>query len=274
MMILTPRTLTEAIEAASFYTDYRFLAGGSDSILRQKKENSIAGMIWLGKIEELQEISYSERRGRIGSMVTLTSLSEEGELMEYFPLLSKAIAVFGSHQIRSIATMGGNIANASAAADLIPVLMVLEASIEITSPNGRRLVTIEELIPSYRHSTLEHNEIITAIHLPLKKWSHHYYHKIGRRSTLNISIASLAAVGQKREEGGWNIHLSGASLSPNPRRMVHAEALFREAVHPDRKTLMEALLHDIDPHSGMRGNREYRLNVTANMILEFADALD
>jgi CO/xanthine dehydrogenase FAD-binding subunit len=168
MMILAPRTLTEALEAASFYTDYHFLAGGSDSILRHKKENSIAGMIWLGKIEELREISYSEKRVRIGSMVTLTSLSEEAKLMEYFPLLSKAIAVFGSHQIRCVATIGGNIANASAAADLIPVLMVLEASIEITSPNGRRLVTIEELIPRYRHSTLEHNEIITAIHLPLK----------------------------------------------------------------------------------------------------------
>lgn len=274
MNILVPLTLQEALATATFHTNYHFLAGGSDIILRQKKENTLSGMIWLGKIEELQTITYTEESIRIGSMLTLTSLREEPTLMTLFPLLSQAIAVFGSHQIRSTATMGGNIANASAAADLLPVLMVLGASIEITSPSERRYMRIEELIKSYRNTVLEPNEIITAIHLPKKQWDHHYYRKIGRRSTLNISIASLAAVGQKREDRGWNVHLSGASLAPNPRRMVQTEALFREPATPKRETVLEALRHDIDPRSGMRGSREYRLEVTANMVMEFADALD
>jgi CO/xanthine dehydrogenase FAD-binding subunit len=230
-------------------------------------------MISLGKLEELRKVRVEEDEVIIGSTASVAEMMENRELMELFPLLEDAVGVFGSRQIRSVATIGGNIANASPAADLIPVLLVLGAEVEIAGLEGKRSAQMDELIGSYRQNGVRGGEIITAVRIPKKRWPRHYYRKIGRRSSLNIAVASLAAVGEERENGGWTVRLGGASLSPTPRRMIHTEALFLCGETLSYQAVTEALKQDIDPRSGMRGSAEYRLRVCANMVMEFADAM-
>lgn len=273
MNVLVPSTLAGALEMAAEHPTYALLAGGSDIVPALKKGEDVPGLISLGKLEELREIAVGENEARIGASVSVAEMMEHRELMERFPLLHDAAQVFGSRQIRSVATIGGNIANASPAADLVPVVLVLGGMADIAGPEGKRSLGMEELIGSYRQRALKPGEIITSIRLPLGPWSGHYYRKIGRRSALNIAVASLAAVAKAREDEGWSVRLSGASLSPTPRRMLHAEALFLSPGILSHDAVTRALKQDIEPRSGMRGSAEYRLRVCANMVMEFADAL-
>lgn len=273
MKVLVPSTLSDALAMAAEYPSYALLAGGSDIVPALKKGEDIPGLISLGKLEELREIAVGENEVRIGALVSVAEMMEHRSLMERFPLLHDAAKEFGSRQIRSVATIGGNVAHASPAADLVPVVLVLGGMVDIAGSEGKRSLGMEEVIGSYRRSTLIPGEIITAVRFPLKRWESHYYRKIGRRSALNIAVASLAAVAEKREEGGWNVRLGGASLSPIPHRMVHTEALFLSGEILSHEAVTEALKQDIDPRSGNRGSAEYRMRVCANMVMEFADAL-
>jgi CO/xanthine dehydrogenase FAD-binding subunit len=273
MNVLVPSTLSGALEMAAEHPTYALLAGGSDIVPALKKGEDIPGLISLGKLEELREIAVGENEVRIGASVSVAEMMENHELMTLFPILEKAAQVFGSRQIRSVATIGGNIAHASPAADLVPVVLVLGGMANIEGPEGKRSLGMEEVIGSYRRSALKPGEIITAVRLPLGPWSGYYYRKIGRRSALNIAVASLAAVAEGRGDGGWSVRMSGASLSPTPRRMLHTEALFLSPGILSHEAVTEALKQDIDPRSGKRGSAEYRLRVCANMVMEFADAL-
>lgn len=272
MNALIPRTLEEALCFAAEYPLYRILAGGSDLLIELQSKKGCEGVIGLGKIDPLKSIRIEANEVSIGAMATVAELMEHPRIEAIFPVLKRACSQFGSRQIRNVATVGGNIAHASPAADLVPALLVLGARIGIESVRGKRCCSVDELIRSPGATALEEGEIITSIVIPRREWKSHYYRKIGRRSALNISVASLAAVGCRRESG-WEVRLSGASLSPSPCRMAHTEALFADGV-PGREAVLAALKRDIDPRSGLRGSSEYRLAVTANMIGEFADALD
>lgn len=273
MNALTPATLEEALYFAAEYPHYRILAGGSDLLIELQSKKKCEGVIGLGQIAPLKSIWIGEEEVSIGAMATVAEMMEHPQLGVIFPLLKRACSEFGSRQIRNVATVGGNIAHASPAADLVPVLLVLGARIGIECMGSKRTCSLDELIRSPGVTALEAGEVITSITLPRREWKTHYYRKIGRRSALNISVASLAALGAKKRDGGWNVRLGGASLAPSPRPMVHVETLFADGV-PEREAILAALKRDIDPHSGLRGSAEYRLAVTANMIVEFADALD
>lgn len=273
MNVLTPASLEEALTLSAANPTFRLLAGGSDIIPALKKGENIPGLISLGKLETLRAISYQGDEVVLGSMASVAEMMENRELMELFPLLHDAARVFGSRQIRSVATIGGNIANASPAADLVPVLLVLGGKVDIAGTQGKRSLEMEEVIGGYRRSVLQQGEVITSIRLPKHAWPRYYYRKIGRRSSLNIAVASLAAVAERRGDEGWSVRLSGASLSPTPRRMVHTETLFLSPETLSHEALFEALKLDIEPRSGMRGSAEYRLRVCTNMVMEFADAL-
>ncbi|MCK9373274.1 MAG: FAD binding domain-containing protein [Sulfuricurvum sp.] len=273
MNAFVPRTLEEALRFAGENPLYRILAGGSDLLLELQSKKGCEGVIGLGKIDSLKSIRIEANEVSIGAMATVAEIMEHPQMGVIFPVFKRACMEFGSRQIRNVATVGGNIAHASPAADLVPVLLALGARIGIESAQTQRHCSVDELILSPGHTALEAGEIITSISIPSQEWNTHYYRKIGRRSALNISVASLVALGSKKRDEGWEVRLCGASLAPSPRRMKGVEALFAEGI-PEREDILDALKRDIDPHSGLRGSAEYRLAVTANMIEEFADALD
>lgn len=272
MNVLTPTGFDEALQMASAHPDYRLIAGGSDWMVEKDRQPATDGVISLRRIDLLRHITASEKGTLIGATATVSEIASHPLIRSAYPVLVSACAQFGSRQIRNVATIGGNVAHASPAADLVPVLHVLGAQAVVESIFNRRQVPIGDLILSKGRTSLSAGEIIRGILLPDEVWEHGYYHKVGRRSALNIAVASLCALGRKNANGGWEVRLGGASLSPSPRRFASVEALFARGIpHPEE--VREALKHDIDPRSGLRGSAEYRFRVTENMLQEFAHAL-
>lgn len=272
MSALIPASLDEALEMIATYPLYRVIAGGSDWMVEKGSRPQVEGVISLRGIDALRRIETSQEGTFIGATATVSEIMAHPLMSECYPLLVSACREFGSRQIRNVATIGGNVAHASPAADLVPVLLVLGAQAVVESVGNRCYADIDRVILSKGKTNLKNGEIITGFMLPDELWHHAYYRKIGRRSALNIAVASLGAVGRKNGMGGWEVRLSGASLSPSPRRFVSVESLFAHEF-PDSEAICEALARDIDPHSGLRGSAEYRLRVTANMIEEFSHEL-
>ena len=180
-----PSNLSEALELASeFGNNKRFLAGGTDLIVRLKdnliKEDVI---IDIKEVDELKGIKENGDEIEIGSLVTFTEIIESELINKYSPLLILAAKNIGSPQIRNKGTIGGNLCNASPAGDSIPPLMCEEARLILKSKERERVVKIEEFFIGPGKTCLNQDEILVKI--LVKKWkssSIGYFNKLGQRN--------------------------------------------------------------------------------------------
>lgn len=274
MNVVRPETLSEALHLYHDNPDYLLLAGGSDISPAIRQGKTVPGLIEIGRLEALQGVEQEEQGVRIGALTTITELLNTPLIYKQFPLLQKTCHQFASKQIRNMATLGGNIGNASPAGDLLPVLLVLAAEIELISIEGIRTLPAADLFLGYKRLALEQGEMIRSVRLPFAEGWESYYRKVGRRNALNIAVASLAGLIRHNGNNIAAIRLAAGSVHTHPVRLRHVERTVCTTAGPDRQTLLEALKRDIAPHSGLRGSAAYRLEVTANMILECIDALE
>ena len=185
-----PNSLAEAIRLRNMYPSALLINGATDVALQVTKQDQlIPEIIDLSKVPELVKITTSNDAAIFGSGVTLEEVNQESK--EKLPALSECLKVFGSLQIRNLATIGGNIASASPIGDLLPILMAYGAKLELLSNDSQRIVPIREFITGYRKSQLKKNEIITNITVPIPKTaSKIMWYKISKRRDLDISTVS------------------------------------------------------------------------------------
>jgi len=254
------KNLDDALMLIDQHPDFALLCGSTDVAQLLKKQKSVNGIIDIHTLTELQGIKIVSNTMEIGALTTITDILESREVRVHLPLLFAAAKVFGSHQIRNMATIGGNIANASPAVDLTVVLLALNATVTLGSQNGERTIDLEALFCGYKCTKLD-REIILDIHIPLQEhqW---YYRKVGAREQLNISKVSLAMV---KNSKGYCI--SGASLNPYASRFRYVENLLNNGDFNDKK-IKEALEQDISPSGALRSTKAYRMRVAFNMIKE------
>lgn len=189
-----PKTVDDAKELLSENNNSKLLAGGTDLVLYLERENeNTKAIVDIHKLPELRKISEDNSHVIIGSMVTFTELLENDILRKNFNSIYECSKNMGSPQIRNTATIGGNIANASAAADIVPCLICLDSTLLIESINDKREVSCEEYFGNYSSEKLKKNEILTEIRIP-KKYEKSGYYKLGKRNSLAIARIS-AAVG-------------------------------------------------------------------------------
>lgn len=252
--------LDDAMNLIHKHPDFVLLCGSTDVAVQLKKPKNVNGLIDISALTELQSIEIAPERIYIGALATITDILESVAVRTHLPLLIAAAEVFASHQIRNLATLGGNIANASPAADLTAVLLVLNATLTLGSREGRREIDLEDLFCGYKCTKLDH-EMILGITIPLQEhqW---YYRKAGARERLNIAKVSLAVIKNSR---GYCI--SGASLNPYAVRFRHVENLLNSGDVSDEK-IREALEQDIAPSGSFRSTKAYRKRVVFNMIKE------
>ena len=260
MMYHRAKHLDDAMELIHKYPDSILLCGSTDVAVQLTKQKTVNGLIDISALTELQSIKIESNTIHIGALATITDVLENIDVRTHFPLLIAASEVFASHQIRNLATLGGNIANASPAADLTSVLLVLNATLTLGSREGKREIDLEDLFCGYKCTKLDH-EMILDIKIPLQEhqW---YYRKVGARERLNITKVSITVI--KNSEG---YRISGASLNPYAVRFKHVENLLNNGDVNDEK-IKEALEHDIHPSGSLRSTKEYRLHVAFNMIKE------
>ena len=265
MICLRAKSIEEAVQLLDKYPNFSLLEGGSDLVLELKKK-STAGIIDISTLESLKYIKLQEKSIEIGALTTINTILSDKNIIEHFPLLSQACKSFASHQIRNIASLGGNVANDSPVADLIAPLLVLNTELILKGVKKKKKIFLEELFCGYKSLDL-YKEIISSFIIPVEK-HHFYYRKVGARASLNISKVSLAVV--RFDDGAYRI--SGSSLNPYVQRFKNLEILISTKNYT-KKQLKEALDKDIAPFGSFRSTKEYRKRVVFNMLQEALEML-
>ncbi len=210
----------------------RLLAGGTDLIieLRKRQEQQPVCLIDISRISELQAISQNRNGIQIGAAVTHALLITNPLIRQWAPLLAEAAATIGSVQIRNRGTIGGNICNASPCADTAPVLLVLEAQVEIQSRQESRLIPLADFLTAPYRTILQPEEMAIKFHLAaLPENSGSAFIKLGRRATMTIARMNVAVVLQGNAQNKLSdVRIAVGSVMPTAARVAAAEKLLRD----------------------------------------------
>jgi carbon-monoxide dehydrogenase medium subunit/xanthine dehydrogenase FAD-binding subunit len=198
-------SLGEALEALKAHPgDSEVIAGGTDLLVKiREKHNKKSVLVDISDLTECQGIAFEADRVVIGACTKYSALVNSAEVKEKLPGLWEAARSVGAPQIRNLGTIGGNIANASPAADAVPPLLVLEAVLEIESARGKRTVELRHFFKGKGEADLNDGEILTQIVIPRpgKEAVNIQFEKLGLRNALAISRLSAAVALDVNKEG-------------------------------------------------------------------------
>ena len=218
MDVLQPNDLSEALAAAAEHPDAVPLAGGTDLMVELNFDVRRPDVIMdLTRVPELRGWSRNNGSIRLGAGVTYTHLI--ADLAAELPGLAIASRTVGSPQIRNRGTVGGNLGTASPAGDALPILVALDAKVELASHTQTRVLTLDEFITGPKQTSLRAGEVITAAIIPSAKGPQQFS-KIGTRNAMVIAVASFAvALDPEARSVGTGI----GSAGPRPLRAIEAE---------------------------------------------------
>ncbi len=262
--IFTPDSFESYFELISKLSDYMPVAGGTDVIVKIKRGKiKCANLILLNKIKELKEIRCFDNHLFIGAGNTFSRLLQIGEIKD-FQCLIQSFRNIGSPQIRNMATIGGNIVNASPAADSLPALMLYSAVAVVKGKNNRREIKLSDFFNDSYSVKLEKHEILTGVKIYKSHFKKSAFIKVGKRKTLFISRINIAL--GIDENNRWRI-FSGA-VTPFPVRMPNAEeVLASENITPEK--IEKAVSEDILAHTDFRPSFRYKFPVLRDLLLKF-----
>ena len=268
-----PETLDELFEQQQQHQGAHLMAGGTDLLvaLRHGPQDKRT-IICLERIAELRRIDeLDDGSVSIGATATFSTIARNTLLQERYPLLTQAAATVGGPAIRNMASIGGNIVTASPAADSLPALYLLDAQLELRSATGRRTVAIDEFISGPRRTLLQPGEIISRIILPpASDWYIQRFEKVGRRKSLAIAVASLAALLRLTADGTvTEARFAWGSVGPTVVRCPEAEqALIGKSLTEENLTAAALLAQQaVQPIDDIRASAEYRRTVAGNLLL-------
>jgi CO/xanthine dehydrogenase FAD-binding subunit len=233
-------------------------------------------LVSLWGIGELRQISATPETLTIGAGATFTDIRQSRIVAEEFPLLARAASWTGAIANQNRGTLGGNIVNASPAADSPPVLLVHQAEIELASSRGNRRMPYQEFHLGYKRTVLQPDELVYAVHLPRgRRLPVEYLRKVGTRNAMAISKVELAAVGAMHAGKVQEIRIAAASLREVPSRMLATEAALQGQPISGSTiaSARQALLSEGKPIDDIRSTAKYRAHVAANLLEEFLGEL-
>lgn len=258
----SPKTLPEALALLAQANGRTHVnAGGTDLMLKMK-----AGILQpetiinIKHLPELKGIRFDETNGlTLGALTTLRDLTRTAVIREHYPALAHAAGLMASEQIRSFATVGGNLANGSPSADLAPPLMAMDGTAVLVSSTGERRLSLDDFFLGPGQTTLQPGELLQEIQLP-PPVGDTIYLKHSPRAYMDIAIVGVAV----------NLHLNGGlcqrariilgAVAPVPLRVKEAEAvLVGYGVDDGRITQAAQIAADAcSPIDDVRGSAWYR----------------
>lgn len=255
-----PTTLAEA--SRLFAEEHaRLLAGGTDLVIGMKAlTETPQSVISLQKIPGLAGITSDADNGiTIGAMTKAREVELSADIQQHHTALAEGAAEIGSIQIRNLATIGGNIAHASPAADTVAGLLVADAQVDIASADGERTVSIDELFTGPGQTVLAPGEIITRFRLPSPSSGSHYIkHKI--REVMDLAFIGVAAAVNLDNGTITDARIGLAAVAPTPIRATEAENLLKgnEPTAELLEQVGEAAAAASSPISDLRCSAEHR----------------
>jgi len=261
----TPMSLPEALDLLAKYDGKgAVLAGGTDLLVSMKKREVLPEhLISLKGIVELKGV-HDEKEGiKIGALVTLGEIERSKTIEDKYRVLWDAAQVMASRQIRNLGTIGGNLCSAAPSADTAPPLIVLDASVEILSPNGKRRVLVENFFKGPGESDLKPGEVLTQIMIPnsLKKSSGAYF-KLMRRAAMDLAQVGVAAClsFDSEKKTCTRARIALGAVGSTPIRALRAEQILlnKELNETLGKEAGKIAAEEGNPRSSIRASKEYR----------------
>jgi CO/xanthine dehydrogenase FAD-binding subunit len=262
---LRPERLEDALDALEAHA-LTVLAGGTDFYPARVGQPLDDDVLDITSVAGLQDIADKGDRWTIGALVTWTDLLR-ADLPACFDGLRAAAREVGGVQVQNAGTIVGNVCNASPAADGVPVLLALDAAIELASAAGRRSMPVQEFIVGNRTTLRRLDELVTGISIPKPgPGAASAFVKLGARRYLVISIVSAAILIEPAAGEVLDARLAVGACAPVARRLPALEAALRGrpldgtlADALDEKELYEAL----SPIDDVRGSADYRREAAA-----------
>ncbi|MBI4527398.1 MAG: FAD binding domain-containing protein [Deltaproteobacteria bacterium] len=267
--LLRPQSLSEALEFKKQNGEKaKVLAGGTDLLVLLKDQKLTADLVMsLARIRELDFIRFEKGRGvTIGALASHAAVAASPVIQQNFPDLAEACSQVGAVQIQNLGTIGGNLCNASPAADAAPPLLLTDAVLILASARGERSVSVHDFFHGPRQTALQADEILKEIFIPeISGRRGATYLKLGRRKAMEIAIVGV----------GVAIHLNGSdrvvsecriamgSVAPIPVRARRGEVMFKDQEVRDEliEEVAEIAAEEASPISDIRGTRDYRLDM-------------
>jgi len=255
------------------------LAGGTDIMVHAGSSLQMgAKFIAIGHLPELRSIELQNETLSIGSCATYTDIRSDNLVKKYFPMLDQAAAATGALAIQNQGTIGGNIANASPAADTPPALLAYGAEIQLISTRGTRTMPYCDFHTGYKTTAKKPDEIIRRVILRKTNESNFltFYRKVGTRSSLAISkVVFAASAGMTANGFISHIRLAYGSMGPTPLRALRTESLLKgtEASNIPADEAIRTLAKDLCPIDDIRSTKTYRQAVAGNLLKQFIEQL-
>ncbi len=269
---LAPRTVKEAIELLSKYgEEAKVLAGGTDLLVRMKQ--GVLRPKYLISINRIKELSYIEDRGdhvAIGAATKLRALERSDLIKELFPALHEAVESMAGVQIRNMGTIGGNLCNASPAADTAPPLLVFEAEVVIAGPNGRRVVPITQFFTGPGKTVMARNELLVEVRVPKPvKPTGSAFIKIARVA-MDLAKVNIAVALRMNGNVVEDVKVALGSVAPTPMRAYRTEE-FLKGKELTEDVMWEAakiVRTEVKPITDIRSTAEYRREVSGVILVD------
>src|SRR2546421_654878 len=268
--LVTPQSLSEALTIlASDSGVWKPFAGGTDlMVLLEAGKLLHKNYLNIWNLPELRGVEVTDAYVSLGALTTYTEIQRHEILRAEFPMLCQAAKETGGIAIQNRSTLGGNIVNASPAADSPPALLAYDAELELISKQGERRIPYSRFHNAYKQMDLRAGELLRAIRLPRRSDRFDYYRKVGTRKAQAISKVCFAGVIRIVDGNVAHIRIALGSVAPIPircektERSLHNQPLNSEAIKLGASTMSS----EIVPIDDIRSTRDYRLRVSLDLL--------
>lgn len=268
---LEARTIRKAVSLLERHGEQaRIVAGSTDFLIRWRQGNwTPQSVIDISNIEPLKKLKFSSINGlRLGALVTIRTIETHPVIRQKYPALSAAAAAFAGLQVRNLATVGGNVCNASPAGDMLPALLAFDASCRIVGPENTRWLKLDQFFTGPGGTVLKHGEILAELLLPAP--SHvtgSLYIKHSPRGAMDIATIGVASVICIQPASGrcLDAKIALGAVGPTPIRVYTAEKLLLgKTITPELlQAAVEEAQHSATPIDDVRSSAAHRRAMVA-----------
>jgi len=269
-----PETLQEALGIRSKYNCLP-IAGGTDLMVQKARGFALKPdfdkpLLFIGHLPELNKISIEKDQIYIGAGVLLTDLLNNDKIPEIF---KEAVCLMASPPSRNLASVGGNICNASPAGDTLPHLYAVDTQLVLKSAKGERKVPIDQFITGPKRTDLVKDELLTKIIIPNRIFGVNYYRKVGQRKGMSLTKAAFQGMADIEQGKLTDVRIAFGSVAPTIVRSREIEkTMIGKSVEEIKEEIPEILAKYaplIRPIDDARSSAAYRKKVCLRLLEDF-----
>jgi len=266
MSVLLPASLPDALEMRAAHPEATPIAGGTDLCVHwpQRLAEEPAPQTWLdlSGVEELRGCRWTDSELVLGASATYWDVIRERRAAAELPLLVHAARLVGAVQIQTRGTWGGNIVNASPAADGVPVLMAYDAIVVLASRDQTVEIPLCDFYLGYKQMRIEPDQLLVEIRIPRVAHDFEWFEKVGSRSAQAITKVGVAVTRRDRD---WRVVANSVAPTVCRCRTVEAVLASGDAIGAP-EDLADALDDDVSPIDDVRSTARYRGRVLARLL--------